>query len=104
MLHLWISREYKVPLKVEAIFVGTTPAFNLPPNAKQRTGTADPIRNIEPVEDLRNSLFSVTLRSPKLEKACYEQAKALVAEAMRILEDVTGLPSDRRAMSRRLGI
>ena len=48
-------------------------------------------RNIEPVEDLRNSLFSVTLRSPKLEKACYEQAKALVAEAMRILEDITGI-------------
>ena len=68
MLHLWISREYKVPLKVEATFVGTTPAdlknysdyvpdfepnlniptstwtFNPPPDAKQRTGTADPIQ------------------------------------------------------------
>jgi outer membrane lipoprotein-sorting protein len=68
MLHLWISREYKVPLKVEATFVGATPAdlkkysdyvtdfepnlniptstwtFNPPPDAKQRTGPADPIQ------------------------------------------------------------
>jgi outer membrane lipoprotein-sorting protein len=68
MLHLWISQEYKVPLKVEATFVGATPAdlkkysdyvtdfepnlnipsstwtFNPPPDAKPRTGTADPIQ------------------------------------------------------------
>jgi outer membrane lipoprotein-sorting protein len=68
MLHLWISREYKVPLKVEATFVGATQAdfkkysdyvtdfepnlnipistwtFNPPPDSKQRTGTADPIQ------------------------------------------------------------
>ena len=66
LLHLWISQEYKVPLKVEATFVGATPAdlkkysdyvtdfepdlsiptstwtFNPPPDAVQRTGTADP--------------------------------------------------------------
>jgi len=65
MLHLWISREYKVPLKVEATFVGADPAdikkysdyvtdfepnlniptstwtFNPPPDAKQRTKTAE---------------------------------------------------------------
>jgi outer membrane lipoprotein-sorting protein len=65
MLRLWISRHYKVPLKVEATFVGATPAdlkkysdyvtdfepnlniptstwtFNPPPDAKQRTGTGD---------------------------------------------------------------
>jgi outer membrane lipoprotein-sorting protein len=68
MVHLWISREYKVPLKVEATFAGATPAdikkysdyvtdfepnlkipestwtFNPPPEAKQRTGTTDPIQ------------------------------------------------------------
>ena len=68
MLHLWISREYKVPLKVEATFVGATPAdlkkysdyvtdfepnlnipsstwtFDPPSGAKQRTGTLDPIQ------------------------------------------------------------
>jgi outer membrane lipoprotein-sorting protein len=66
LLHLWISREFKVPLKVEATFVGATPAdlkkysdyvtdfepnlniprstwtFNPPPDAKQRMGTANP--------------------------------------------------------------
>lgn len=60
VLHLWISREYKVPLKVEATFGGATPAdlkkysdyvtdfepnlnipastwtFNPPPDAKQK--------------------------------------------------------------------
>ena len=65
LLHLWISREYKVPLKVEATFAGATPAdhkkysdyvtdfepnlniptstwtFNPPPDAKQRIGTMD---------------------------------------------------------------
>lgn len=68
IVHLWISREYKVPLKVEATFAGATPAdvkkysdyvtdfepnlniptstwtFNPPPDAKPRTGTADPIQ------------------------------------------------------------
>ena len=68
MLRLWISREYKVPLKVEATFVGATPVdlkrysdyvtdfepnlniptstwtFNPPPDVKQRTATADPIQ------------------------------------------------------------
>jgi outer membrane lipoprotein-sorting protein len=66
LVHLWISREFKVPFKVEAIFVGATPedlkkysdyvtdfepnlniprstwTFNPPPDAKQRTATADP--------------------------------------------------------------
>lgn len=65
LLHLWISREYKVPLKVEATFVGATPAdhkkysdyvtdfepnlnipastwtFNPPPDAKQKMGATD---------------------------------------------------------------
>lgn len=65
MVRLWISRHYKVPLKVEATFVGATPAdlkkysdyvtdfepnlniptstwmFNPPPAAKQRLGTGD---------------------------------------------------------------
>jgi len=67
-LHLWISREYKVPLKVEATFVGANPGdlkkysdyvtdfepnlnipsstwtFDPPSGAKQRTGTLDPIQ------------------------------------------------------------
>ena len=66
LLHLWISREFKVPLKVEATFAGATPAdlktysdyvtdfepnlniprstwtFNPPPDAKPRSATADP--------------------------------------------------------------
>jgi outer membrane lipoprotein-sorting protein len=68
LLRLWISREYKVPLKVEATFVGATLAdhkkysdyvtdfepnlnipsstwtFNPPPDANRGTGTADPIQ------------------------------------------------------------
>lgn len=67
MLHLWISREYKVPLKVEATFAGATPAdfkkysdyvtdfepdlniptstwtFNPPPGAKQSMETESPV-------------------------------------------------------------
>ena len=68
-LHLWISRDYKVPFKVEATFVGATPSdlkkysdyvtdfepklaipastwtFNPPPDARQRTETAAPLTN-----------------------------------------------------------
>jgi outer membrane lipoprotein-sorting protein len=68
MLRLWISREYKVPLKVEATFVGAPAAglkrysdyvtdfepnlnipsstwtFNPPQDAKQKRGTADAIQ------------------------------------------------------------
>jgi outer membrane lipoprotein-sorting protein len=65
IVHLWISQEYKVPLKVEATFVGATPAdlkkysdyvtdfepnlsipmstwtFSPPPDAKRSTGAED---------------------------------------------------------------
>ena len=65
-LHLWISRDYKVPFKVEATFVGATPAdtkkysdyvtdfepkltipastwaFNPPPDAKPREEAGEP--------------------------------------------------------------
>lgn len=67
MLHLWISREYKVPLKVEAVFAGATPAdlkkysdyvtdfepnlnipastwtFNPPPDARPKTDAVNPM-------------------------------------------------------------
>jgi outer membrane lipoprotein-sorting protein len=61
MLRLWISREYKVPLKVEATFVGATP--------DERKKYSDYVTDFEPNLNIPASVWTFTPPSDAKQRA-----------------------------------
>jgi hypothetical protein len=117
LLHLWISREFKVPLKVEATFAGATPAdlktysdyvtdfepnlniprstwtFNPPPDAKQRSATAGPTQKNCTSGRSLGTPDSPALRSPKLEKLARDNRRPSLPKQRALWNSQPKLPS-----------